>query len=253
MNLTSEQQVQEEQYIFPYHYLDLFCEDYKYLYYLSYLNYLHVVRDLIPQQKVVLDVGCGDGRFCFELQKTNKTAKIVGLDYSKRAIEFAKIFNPKVEFFVKDLKELDLPYKFDYITFIETLEHINPHDIPLILTNLAHHLKDDGKLIITVPSKNIPVSKKHYQHFDPQSIANTLTPTFKVETIIGNSKLGPQRIIFNILQIIGIFIYPLRNKISLVRKLYSFLGNYYHKNIGRANPKKCTRLIVVCTKVTSHK
>jgi len=37
------------------------------------------------------------------------------VDYSERAISFARAFNPKTEFFVQDLTALNMSYSFDQI------------------------------------------------------------------------------------------------------------------------------------------
>src|SRR5512133_2544198 len=96
--LSAEQQAQEDQYVFPYHYLDL-VDDYRRL--ITNVPDLCVrellVSLLVPfQGQTILDAGCGDGRFCYEMRLKN--ARIVGCDYSEAALRFAKAFSPQVEF-----------------------------------------------------------------------------------------------------------------------------------------------------------
>jgi 2-polyprenyl-3-methyl-5-hydroxy-6-metoxy-1,4-benzoquinol methylase len=133
----------------------------------------------------ILDAGCGDGRFCYEFKEDTRVAKVTGIDYSDKAIQWAKQYNPKSEFMVKDLKTIELEDKFDCVVLIEVLEHIHPNDVLDVLAGLARTVKPDGKVIISVPSDNLPVSKKHYQHFNRDSLTKTLVNSFSVKKILG--------------------------------------------------------------------
>lgn len=248
MSLTDRQMHQEGDYRFPYHYLDIAVDSYKYFFRIEYLSYMNLVKDLIKPYngQRVLDVGCGDGRFCYELK--NENLKITGIDFSEKAIGFAKSFSPEVEFLAQDIENLKLKQKFDYMVMIETLEHFIPEKIPVILENLSNVLKENGKLIITVPSKNLPLQKKHYQHFTNESLANTLSQHFEIEKMIGYSKLGAKKKIFTGLRRVGIAIYPLRERIQSIKGYYNFLSNYYKKNLETGKPEECLGIIAVCKK-----
>lgn len=247
-NFTETQLHQEGEYDFPYHYLDLKVDDYKYLRSIEYVSLLNRVKNLIKpfRGQKILDAGCGDGRFCYELR--NENVDIYGIDFSERAINFAKAFNSRGKFFVKDLKNLDLPYKFDSVILIETLEHFIPSDADKILKNLSEVLKDNGKLIVTVPSKNLQLIKKHYQHFDEISLRKILEPFFKVNFIEGYSRKGFKRKLFVLLRRAGFLVFPLMTKINLIKKYYIFLRNYYIKNLDSGKPSDCYGLIAICEK-----
>jgi 2-polyprenyl-3-methyl-5-hydroxy-6-metoxy-1,4-benzoquinol methylase len=60
--------------------------------YLSYL-YFTIKRVVELDFMSLLDVGCGDGRLLFELNQTVTGQRLVGIDYSTRAIELAKLNN----------------------------------------------------------------------------------------------------------------------------------------------------------------
>jgi len=47
-----------------------------------------------------------------------------------------------------------LPYGYDAITCISTLEHIHPRMIELAMLEMAWHLRVDGHLILTIPCTN---------------------------------------------------------------------------------------------------
>ena len=248
IKFTDTQMHQEGEYDFPYHYLDLKADDYKYLRCIEYLSLLNKTKNLIKpfNGQKILDAGCGDGRFCYELR--NENIEIYGVDFSERAINFAKAFNPKAKLFVKDLKNLDLPHKFDYIVLIETIEHFIPNDIEKILKNLSKLLKNDGKLIVTVPSKNLPLIKKHYQHFDEESLVKILKSYFNIINILGYSRKGFKRYLFIILRRIGFLMFPLMNRIKIIKSYYKFLNSYYTKNLESGKANKCYGLIAICQK-----
>ena len=51
----------------------------------------------------LIDVGCGDGRLIYEAIGYKKFSKLVGVDYSDKAISFAKIINNNCKFYRIDL------------------------------------------------------------------------------------------------------------------------------------------------------
>lgn len=246
--LTKTQKHQEEQYSFPYHYLDLASEHYKLFSGIEYLNLLDTVKDALHpfNNQLILDAGCGDGRLCFELKREKVT--VVGVDYSQQAINFAKAFNPDVEFFIQDLEQLNLPYKFDQIVLMETLEHLIPDKIPNILKNLSNILKKNGRLIITVPTWNHPFEEKHYQHFTKESLDKTIQPYFKISMLSGFSKSTGKRFPFRLLRLVCYTIYPFGNKINLFKKFFNFLNTYYKKHLSIGKPEECYWLVAVCIK-----
>lgn len=246
--LSKEQAVQEKAYEFPYHYMDL-ASNYHKIMSNGYLDLLNVVKEFIlsSNKNKILEVGCGDGRLCYEIK--NSGLEIVGVDYSERAINFAKLFNPNIKFYIQNIENLDLNEKFDIIICMEILEHFIPKKIPNILSNISKVLKKDGKLIITVPTKNLPLSKKHYQHFTPKSLAKTLKPYFEIEEIKGYEKRGIKKLIYNFLRVITCGLLPFNTKfISIENKLISLLRNYYKKNLSIDRPEKCNGLIAECIK-----
>ncbi len=174
----------------------------------------------------------------------------MGVDFSENAVRFARAFNPGAEFFAQDLENLNLPYKFDYIVLIEALEHFVPNRLPIILENLFNALKEDGKLVLTVPSTNLPLTAGagHYQHFTGESLRETLKDYFRINRLIGHSKTGVRQRLFQTLSAVGVLLLPFRAKLRLVDSYYKFLKNYYVKNVETGKPEDCNRLIAVCEK-----
>jgi 2-polyprenyl-3-methyl-5-hydroxy-6-metoxy-1,4-benzoquinol methylase len=185
---TTEQQIQESQYQFPYHYIPdirngyfsqsvVFSWGYEYL---SYQEFLLKKLESI-QFSSLLDVGCGDGRLIFELGKQYQNIKLIGIDTSQTAINHAKACNPKGNYICGDISNKNLfTDKFDVITLVETLEHIPLESIISFIENLAYHLSDDGVLLVTVPTTVVKLNPKHFQHFSLHSLQAQLQQYFAI-------------------------------------------------------------------------
>lgn len=177
--------LQEMQYDFPYHHLPSLSEDgvlrvhQQLTWGLDYLTYITFVRDLVEHRRPVslIDVGCGDGRLIHVIKAL--VPHVCGVDLSERAIGFARAFSPDVDFVCTDIGSLSGEYAC--ATLIEVLEHIPDGDIPGFLPHLAGLMRPDGWLIISVPSVNVPLTRKHYRHYDLELLRRTIEPCFEIE------------------------------------------------------------------------
>jgi len=246
MDLTSKQLAQEWEYFFPYHYLDIVSEDDK-LMSVEYLSYIRKVKSLLKTNKKILDIGCGDGRFCYEASFEDNI-NISGVDYSDRAIRFAQAFSPDIEFYCQDIYNLSLPYKYDMAVLIETIEHFEPIKLPEILKNIANILVDEGEIIVTVPSVLLELPPKHYQHFTVQSLTETLSPQFDIISISGYSLTGNKQKLFKTLRSVARVLYPFRFRFKLYNKIVNYLFEYYDENLATGDPYNCNGLIAHCKK-----
>lgn len=193
--MEKQQIIQENQYNFPYHYLVELVDDEvsmsKYWGWgLQYLGRLWLVQDVLNSIdfKLFLDIGCGDGRLVSLIARKHQNCNFYGVDYSKRAVGLAKNLNfglSNARFLHLDIlknsnKSLDV--LFDVLTLIEVIEHIPPEEVINFVSASCSYLKEGGTLILTVPSKNLPLAKKHYQHFDRDKLVDILTKSgLKVE------------------------------------------------------------------------
>lgn len=233
---SHEFQLQDSEYDKPYHYNLRDDSGYG----IEYHSYLNEVRNLIPKgTKNILDFGCGEGFFCNMI--SNDFDEVFGIDLSKKAINIAQKESKGATFLQAPTNEFD-KFNFDVITMIEVLEHIEPESINDVITYLHSILSDQGVLIITVPSKNLPLQEKHFQHFDKKSLYSTLSPYFKPEKILGHYKKP------------SIFYKVIKNSIDnnlyqfRINPINNYLKNFFQKNLAGCEHEEGYRLISVFSK-----
>jgi len=183
-----QQRRQESRYRFPYHYVpDYDGGNFTQARVLSwgyeYLAYLRFILSRVQSLRFdsLLDAGCGDGRFLFELRKMFPDKELVGIDTSETAIGYARALSPNAKYICGDIRDRpELHGRFDIVTSIEVLEHIPPDGVHEFIHALHGCLKSDGLLVLTVPTKNVEVPRKHYQHFDLEFLNETLAAHFAV-------------------------------------------------------------------------
>lgn len=184
------QQIQDDDYAFPYHYVPRFQPGYSHtyswpwgLYYVSAMEFvLERVKALGPHS--VADIGTGDGRLVRELSLMLPDARVTGIDYSSRAIQLAKALNPGLDFQCIDIIGGDVSETFDVLTLIEVFEHIPPELTGRFVAALRRLIRDEGTLIVTVPHSNINVTKKHFQHFSRETLQAHLSSHFAMEECV---------------------------------------------------------------------
>lgn len=250
MNLTPneslESRIQEEQYVFPYHYLSLYDIFYRLFAHRHYISLLEKIREIIPitSSDRILDAGCGDGRFSHMIKDVG--AQIVGVDYSERAITFAKAFSPTVSFRCADLSSFQNE-PFDKVYCIEVIEHLPPQHLQTFVKALTACLKPDGYLVISVPSKAIPVSKKHFQHFSVNDIRTLfVSEKLDITKIEGHIRASDWCKWMKMVDLAKwLYAFPVLNR--LTRKSASVLEKYFI-HIRNAPIENCVNLIVVMQK-----
>jgi SAM-dependent methyltransferase len=199
--------IQDSQYEFPYHHIPDFDEmghgkRYRLLSWgLSYLCYQKHIMNLVESMhpSSLLEAGCGDGFFIGHMKSIrNRT----GADTSETALRYARAFHPDVNFYQGDIANIDDSY--DVVVAIEVLEHIPDDSVSDFITSLANRTKSSGRLIICVPTKVLPLVRKHYRHYDIELLrsqimnANAPLEVENVEYIYRNSILFK---IYNILTV----------------------------------------------------
>jgi len=241
--------IQEAEYIFPYHYIPSntdggFSQTKYWSWGYRYLGGIKVVSDQIAKYNFdsLIDIGCGDGRFLAEIGRLYPNKNYCGIDYSKRAINLAKAFNPHIDYQYLNILEEKLSEKYDIATAIEVLEHIPASNLDKFIDRIVSCLKANSTFILTVPHKNVPLESKHYQHFSINSISKILDKHFSKISIIPFDPSN--KIIDYLFRLLG----GNGNYYILTHKrLLSFYFNLYINNYLYANDETdCLRLCAVC-------
>jgi len=107
------------------------------------------------KQITLLDIGCGGGLISEPLSQQG--IKVTAIDPIEKNIKIAKTqqlkSKSKVNYKKSTLEELDNKNKFDVITCLEVIEHVdNPEKF---LDKLASHLNKDGILFIATINRTI--------------------------------------------------------------------------------------------------
>ena len=186
-NLDEEQEIQEVQYSFPYHYIPetdyetQFSQTKHWSWGYQYLGGILIVLDQLEKLKFdsIIDVGCGDGRFLHELNKQYPEVNKLGIDYSQRAIDMANAMNPDITYSCLDITSENVDKKSKIVSLIEVLEHIPPTELEEFIEETVSLVSEDGYVIITVPHENKSVQKKHYQHFNREKLTHLLDRHFR--------------------------------------------------------------------------
>ena len=245
---TIEQQIQEDEYCFPYHYSDLFIDEHRFLNSLEYIGLLKKIKKIVLKLNIneLIDIGCGDGRLIFELK--SHIDSLYGIDYSEKAIRFAQVFNPD-SVFLNNISELTPDRRFDLITNINVLEHIPDDQIKKFLKDIDNILSEKGKLLIAVPSLNLKLSSKHFIHYSIESITECLEEFFEIEELYGQDFHGINYFIFQVLRKIGYLLYQFRYRFSFVDRFLNIVRNFYLKKVSEGTEiHKANVIIIVCRK-----
>jgi cyclopropane fatty-acyl-phospholipid synthase-like methyltransferase len=242
------QKKQEEEYVFPYHYVSEFRNNFTQTFNDTWgINYVSTIEYIFKRLKIeqfntLLDMGCGDGRLVKELTLEFPDRNIAGLDFSSRAINLAKALNPNCSFHCLDITKKTIA-PVDIITLIEVFEHIPPDISGDFIKGIYNHLNTNGILYITVPHINKAVEYKHYRHFSSESIYACFNDKFIIEEIIPFESNGITKKIIDLILTNRFFIL---NSSKLKNLIYK-----YYKNILfllNNNEKKCNRLFIKAIK-----
>jgi 2-polyprenyl-3-methyl-5-hydroxy-6-metoxy-1,4-benzoquinol methylase len=245
--LSAEQAAQEAEYEFPYHYIPRleggdFSQVRKLRWGYEYLSYLRFVLARLERVEFdsLLDVGCGEGRFLREVSKRFTGKRLLGVDFSARAVEYARLLNPGLSFARADIASgTEARERFDVVTLIETLEHVPTAEVEAFVSGLRRRVNEDGLLVVSVPSTNIKMSPKHYRHFDLRSLAAALAPCFEVAEHYYLNRISKWDRLLSAL---------LTNRYFILneRRLLNVLYRRYERTLLGARESDCKRICVVC-------
>lgn len=247
---AGRQQFQEEEYSLPYHWL-IERATKKGAVYFGYWNLaLRYAESAVGAKtlagKDVLDAGCGDGFFTSLIAAKNPRS-VVGVDYSARAVSFARILVPTASFHVENLASLPFPEKsFDILFLIEVMEHISDSKRKNIIKEFSRILRNDGIIVLSSPSTLMPVIEKHEQHFSESTFGNALVPYFTPAHIGGQDKAGYFRTWY-------LFFFLLaKNRFWTFHPMVRFLTEVVYRRFLNETPLHCARRYIGIFKKTNE-
>ena len=213
---------------------------------INYDGYVSIALSLLPSLPCsVIDVGCGDGWVARRI--VERGYSVFGIDYSERAIGFARILVPTVHFEAGDIRTLadhtEWHNRFESAFHIEVIEHIPPEYHQSVLSGIRDCLVPGGTLIMTVPSINVPLNPWHYKHFSRDEGGDLLRQSgFEVQTVVNQQVLTPLNSSF--------FWRLLSNKIYDFRAARNVVGKILLKNYNTTDdPRRAGRYIYKAIKI----
>jgi SAM-dependent methyltransferase len=127
-------------------------------YYIDLLQKIALEKVLeLKGDEIVLDFGCGSGRFSFWIAPRVK--KVVGLEITPTIIEVAEENRTakNVEFMVYDSVHFPVfPYPFDLILSVGVLQIMKGELLKSTLSSLAQYLKKDGMFYLIEQASDNP-------------------------------------------------------------------------------------------------
>jgi 2-polyprenyl-3-methyl-5-hydroxy-6-metoxy-1,4-benzoquinol methylase len=245
--------IQEQQYVIPYHYLPYQGIDGEWHiartlgWGYEYLAILETVKQIVQRYQIrrLLDFGCGDGRLIWELAREHIDIDVlIGVDISDRALSFAKAMlygNTKCHLFtsLEDINPSLLPV--EAITAVEVLEHIPPELLMDTIRKLRSFLCHGGIFIISVPTTNVRINPKHYQHFNVESLLRYMDKDFVLKEQQYIHHVG---IVWEFIRRMVINRYFIANN----RLWLKLMTSLYKRFVLQADPTNGAHMIVVMSK-----
>lgn len=143
-------------------------------------RYLSVVD--IVEGKIVLDVASGSGYGSQMMAK--KAKKVIGVDYSKEAVAYAKKKYPakNLSYLVDDATELSQieDNSIDVVVSLETIEHLEEPE--KLIEQVKRVLKTDGVFVVSTPNDDEFYeggNPFHVHQFDFAELKRLITGNFK--------------------------------------------------------------------------
>jgi SAM-dependent methyltransferase len=120
--------------------------------FIDWLGWYHerALRELSPDVRTLLDIGCGDARFVYAAAARGIDA--IGIDHSDRLVRLGNARYGGTRASVRSIDDLRAEgRRFDAVTLFDVIEHVAE---PLGLLSLAASLlRPEGILVVTTPNR----------------------------------------------------------------------------------------------------
>lgn len=163
----------------------------EYLIYLLHLFAYEFAKKEIPENKFVLEVGCGEGYGTSLLSQNS--AKIIAMDVDKNTITHASEKYGAENCVFKLYDGIRIPYEdntFDAVVSFQVIEHIQ--DDVNYVSEIYRVLRRDGLFIVTTPNRTYrlkpgqkPLNEFHVREYYRQELENILRKKFSDVSVWG--------------------------------------------------------------------
>jgi len=144
----------------------------------AHLIRYHLACQFVKPGDVILDAACGLGYGSAILATETQANRVIGVDVSPTAIEYANInfSDSHLSYAVQDVQNMDISDNmFDVVVSFETIEHIpNPKQL---INEIARVLKPGGVIIASIPN-DWGVNQHHLHNFNWQLLKELLAEKF---------------------------------------------------------------------------
>ncbi|HKZ42949.1 MAG TPA: class I SAM-dependent methyltransferase, partial [Candidatus Hodarchaeales archaeon] len=206
----------------------------------------------LGDQKIGLDIGCGDGVTLYKAMLAG--GRIIGVDIEYSGLALAR---KQIENRMKQTPKLvnsscyHLPFpdqSFDYVLSVEVIEHLAKPD--QFLSEIRRVLRPGGIIVLTTPQRvslyrterGIPQDPFHIHEYTGPELVTLLSEYFPEVSVWGMFPAPLDRLYFHATHI-GILDKLVRGVFKLVAK---WLFNPYALAITRSPNSRWSNLVAVC-------
>lgn len=202
-------------------------------------------RTCVGGGKSALEVGCGDGKSTQQLLSIFPDLQII--EPSMGNVELLRKKIPGVSCHNVLLEDFESSSKFDYIFFLNVLEHVA--EPVQSLRQLANLLRDEGRIFVSVPNCMSLNRRAGYQMGVLKSY-DTLAPK---DIMVGHRRLYTKRMLedhcdeagLRVVELKGLYLKPLAE--SQMIELGDAVVRAFHL-LGEDIPEYCASLMAIVTK-----
>lgn len=138
-----------------------------------------------PPKGATLDLCCGDGFYSYYFY-SKRSAKVVGIDFDKKAISFARknyLGAGNIDFVLGDIRTSIPDGPFENIVWDAAIEHFTESEIQSLVGRIKAVLKPDGILsgytIVEPEHGGKHLHQHEYEFHSKEDLARFLSPHFK--------------------------------------------------------------------------